>query len=527
MSTSDKSPDVIVIGAGPAGYVCAIRLAQLGKKVLVVERERVGGVCLNWGCIPVKALLHAAQTVRDAAEGKRMGLLFQNPEIDLVALYGWKARIVDRLVRGIEYLFKANGVEVMTGSARFVGPEQLAVTGEQEEMLAAQQFVIATGSKPVVLPGMEPDGHAVIDSNHALKLVELPRRLAIIGAGVIGLEFATLFSRLGAKVTVLELEKQILPGTDPELAALLQRLMQREGISFELGVKVSEIVRAPAVAVRYRPGADVTTKTPSADLGVNHRDTESQTNPKSEIQNPKSSVLTPDPGPYHQDTKTPSTDPGAQTPDPDFRSIEVDKVLVAVGRRPMSDELGLEWAGVKAERGFIRVDSGYRTSNERVFAIGDVTSGPLLAHRAMAEGIALAENIAGSGRKWKFKAMPSCVYTDPELATVGLSEPEAKAQGRAVKVARVPLSAVGRSLTLGRGEGLCKLICDAESDKVLGCAVVGPQADSLIAEAAVAVELGLTAEDLGRAVHPHPTMSELLFEAAEAIHGRAIHVANG
>ncbi len=465
MSTSNKAPDVIVIGAGPAGYVCAIRLAQLGKKTLVVERERVGGVCLNWGCIPVKALLHAAQTVRDAAEGKRMGLLFPNPEIDLVALYGWKARIVDRLVRGIEYQFKVNGVETMAGTARFVGPEQLAVTGEQEEMLTAPQFVVATGSKPVVLPGMEPDGHAVIDSNQALALVELPKRLAIIGAGVIGLEFATVFSRLGTKVTILELEKQVLPGTDPELAALLQKLMRREGIEFELGVKVSEVVREPAVAVRFA-GADAE------------------------------------------------------------KTLETDKVLVAVGRRPVSDELGLEWAGIKAERGFIKVDAGYRTSNERVFAIGDVTTGPLLAHRAMAEGIALAETIAQSGRKWRFKAMPACVYTDPELATVGLSEPEAKAQGRAVKVARVPLSAVGRSLTLGRGEGMCKLICDAETDKVLGCGIVGPQADSLVAEAAVAVELGLTADELGRAVHPHPTMSELLFEAAEAIHGRAIHVAN-
>lgn len=479
--------DVLIIGAGPAGYVCAIRLAQLGRKVTVVERERPGGVCLNWGCIPVKSLLHAAQTARDAVEGKRLGLMFQAPEIDLVALYSWKSRVVDRLVRGIEYLFKANGVELVRGKARFTGPDRVAVEStDAEKTLTADNFVIATGSIPVVLTGLEPNGKTVLDSNSALKLVELPKRLVIIGAGVIGLEFATIFSRLGCKVTVLELEKQVLPEFDPDLAAVAHKALAREGVEFHLGVRVQKIEHEPMLAVQYG-GFD----------GYGTQNTERITS---------------------------NADAGTSASTP--RSVEADKVLVAVGRRALSHELGLDWAGVKTDkRGFVKVDSSYRTSVGRIFAIGDVTEGPMLAHRAMAEGIALAELLAGE-RKWKFRAIPSCVYTDPEVAVVGLTETKAQEEGRKVKVSRIPLTAVGRSLTLGRSEGFCKMLVDADTDKVLGVGMAAPQADALISEAAVAVELGLTAAGLGRVVHPHPTMSELLFEAAEAIHGRAVHIAN-
>jgi len=463
---ADDKRDVIVIGAGPAGYVCAIRLAQLGRKVTLVERDRPGGVCLNWGCIPVKALLHAAQTVRDAVEGRRMGLKFPAPEVDLVALYGWKARIVDRLVRGVEYLLKANGVEYVKGTARFNAPDQLAVSTEREELsLTATDFVVATGSRPAELPGVEVNGRDVIDSDGALRLVELPARMAVIGAGVIGLEYATILARLGCKVTVLELTGQVLPGVEPDLAALVERAMRREGIEFHLNVNVQGVDRDDGLKVRYLMN-------------------ESE------------------------------------------QAFETDKVLVAIGRRPLSDEVGLDWTEAKTdERGFVRIDASYRAGTKHVFAIGDVTPGPMLAHRASAQGIALAEELAG-GKPWRFRAVPNCVYTDPELATVGLSEHEATEQGRKVKVARVPLNAVGRSLTLGRSEGICKLVVDAKTDKVLGASIVGPQADAIITEAAVAVELGLTADKLGRVVHPHPTMSELLFEAAEAIHGRAIHVVN-
>jgi len=462
-----RRADFLVIGAGPAGYVAAIRLAQLGRKAIVVERDRIGGVCLNWGCIPVKAVLHAAAMVRGAAEARRMGIVFGQPEVDFQALYGWKSRVVDRLVRGVEFLLRSNGVETVKGTARFADPRRVIVAqpdGTEAEFVA-ENVIIATGSNSTVLPGLEPDGRQVTDSTGALNLTRLPGRVAIIGAGAIGLEFATAFRRLGASVTVLELMPQLLPGFDADVSLAVRKAMQGEGIEFQLGVKVTGIDREPGLAVRYVSG--------------------------------------------EAEAK-----------------VETDAVLVAVGRKPLTAGLELDNAGVKVdERGFIAVDQKYRTSAGHVYAIGDVKPGLMLAHRAMADGIALAESLGG-GRQWRFKAVPSCVYTDPEVASVGISEADAAAQGLKVKVSRVPLSAVGRSLTLGRSDGLCKMVVDAETDKVLGVQIAAPQADVLIAEATVAIELGLTAAELGRVVHAHPTMSELLFEAAEAIHSKAIHIVN-
>lgn len=461
------SPDIVVVGGGPAGYVNAIRFGQLGRRVVLVERERIGGTCLNWGCIPVKALLHSAAIVRGAAEARRMGIRYGPPEIDILALYAYKSRIVDRLVRGVEFLLKANDVELVRGEARFTGPRRISVkTVKGEAELAAETVVIATGSKPVFPSGFEPDEKSVIDSDGALRLVQLPGRIAIIGAGVVGLEFATIFSRLGTRVTVLELLERALPGIDADVAASLQKTMAREGVEFRFGVRVEEIERSQPVRVRYSDGTGV-------------------------------------------------------------GEVEADQVLVSIGRIARTDGLEPAAAGVKLDRsGFVKVDSGYRTSAEGVFAIGDVVGGQLLAHKAMAEGLSLAEQVAGNGKGWKFRAVPACVYTDPEVAMVGVTEDEARSRELDVRTSRVPLSAIGRALTLGRNEGFGKLIVDARTDKVLGAGIVAPQADVLISEAALAVELGLTADKLGRVVHPHPTMSELLFEAAEAVHGRAIHVVN-
>jgi len=466
----EKIADTLIIGAGPAGYVAAIRLAQLGQKVIVAEMSRVGGVCLNRGCIPVKALLYAAAIIRNAAEARVMGIGFAPPQIDLVSLGSWKNRIVERLARGIEFLFKGNGVELMRGRAQFQGPKTIIITGQETVQVNARNIIIATGSEPAILTGLPVDHKKTIDSNSALNLVELPKSLAIIGAGAVGLEFATIFNRLGVKVTVLEICDQILPGVDRELAGLLQRLLEREGIEFRLGVKgvncpIDE--KAERARVCWQTAAGLT-------------------------------------------------------------ELDCDRVLIAVGRKPLTEGLGLELVGVQLDtRGFVITNDNFQTDVPGIYAIGDVRGGPLLAHKAMHEGLLLAEIIAGTCKPVrKNPAIPMVVYTDPELATVGLNAEQAEKQGIKVKVSRVPANAVGRALTLNRAEGLCKLVAEEKTGRILGAGILAPQADALISEAAVAVELGLTAEQIGQVVHPHPTMSELLFEANEAILNRAIHILN-
>jgi dihydrolipoamide dehydrogenase len=463
--------DVAIIGAGPAGYVAAIRLAQLGRRVVIIEAARVGGVCLNRGCIPVKALLHSASIIRNAAEARVMGISFPPPAIDIVSLGSWKARIVERLARGIEFLFKSNGVELIRGRAQILSPTRIKVAGAEETEIAARIVVVATGSEPAVLPGLVVDHRQVIDSNSALNLVELPRTLVVIGAGAVGLEFATIFNRLGVKVTVLEVCDQILPGIDSEIAGLLQRQMEQEGIEFKLGVK----------GVSCQPAVN----TPEAKVCWEERNEQ--------------------------------------------LTMGADKVLVAVGRKPMSENLGLQELGIKLNaQGFILTDGWFETNVRGIYAIGDVRGGMLLAHKAMHEGLMLAENLGKEKRAGGLQvpAIPMVVYTDPEFAAVGLSADQAEKQGIKVRVSRVPLTALGRPLTLGRAQGLCKVVAEEKSYRILGVSILAPQADVLIAEAAVAVELGLTAEQLGRVVHPHPTMSELLFEASQAVLGSAIHILN-
>lgn len=458
--------DVIVIGTGPGGYHAAIRAAQLGKKVLAVEAESIGGVCLNVGCIPTKALLHAAQELDVVKHGAVFGLEASNPSINLPKLGNWRDGIVKKLTGGVSQLFKGNKIDVKTGFAKFVGPKQIDVNGEVVE---GNTFVIATGSEPASLPGFEVDQKYVIDSTGALKVEDkFPKRLLCIGGGAIGLEFAQIYQRMGAAVTVIEFMAQILPAADSETANLLAKTLAKQGIGIKTGTK----------GVKYEKKKD--------GLYVTLEDVKS----------------------------------GKQ------ETLVVDKILVAVGRKPRSGGLGLEAAGVQlSERGFIKVNQKMETSAPGIYAIGDVASAPLLAHKAMKEGLVAAENAAGGNSAFDYQ-IPNVVYTSPEWAAVGMTEDEAAKAGYQVKVGKFPLSASGRAMTLEATNGLIKVVGDADTDLLLGVHMVGPNASDLIAEAALALEMGATVTDLALTVHAHPTLSEGLMEAAEHLHKQAIHIAN-
>jgi dihydrolipoamide dehydrogenase len=459
--------DAIVIGGGPGGYSCAIRLGQLGKKVLCVEQERLGGVCLNWGCMPTKALLHVGEVIHAAHEVKEMGIEFSEPKINLAALNKWKSKMVDDLVNGIGTLFKANKVESLTGTAEVVEATSVRVkkSDGSAETLSATNVVIATGSEPVGLPGFERNGTTILNSDDSVSLASLPKSILILGAGVIGLEFATIYERLGAEVTVVELADHALGDTDLEISTLMLRILKKQGINVHLKTKAS------SVSVK---GGKV-----SAVL-------------EGEISGTR----------------------------------EYDKVLVAVGRRARTSGIGLEKIGVKLERGFVAVDEQRRTNVPHLYAIGDCAGAPLLAHKAMKEGVVAAEAIAGQASAYDPMAVPNCVYTDPQIATAGLSEEQAKAAGYDISIGKFRLAALGRARTVGVSDGMVKLIGDKKTDFVLGVHIISPTAESMIAEAVLAIEMGATVEDIGLTMHPHPTFSEPIMEAAELIHGRAIHVVN-
>ena len=457
-----QSFDVVVIGGGPGGYVAALRAAQLGAKAAVIERDRVGGTCLVRGCIPTKALLQSAELYTLAKAGRQFGIVSPQIGLDWSAALARKAGVVDKLVKGVEGLLKAGGVSLISGTARLAGKGTVDVSGER---IQAKDIVIATGSAVARIPlkGAE----LTIDSDQILELKEIPGRLAVIGGGVVGMEFAAMFAALGCKVTVLEMLPQVLPMVDADLVAVYAKHLAGLGGEIHTNAKVEGVgKRNGGLQVRFSSGGE-------------------------------------------------------------GGAVDADQVLLAVGRVPYTLGLEAEKAGVKLERGRVVVDEHLHTTADGVWAIGDVIGGIMLAHVASYEGVCAVENITGhSDRIPDYHAAPNCIYTDPEIAHVGLGEKEAKEQGLDVKVGRFPFAASARALTLGQSEGFVKVIADASSGRLLGAHIIGPRATDLIAEATLAVQNGLTLEQIDLTIHAHPTLPESLMEAALAAQGRAIHITN-
>jgi dihydrolipoamide dehydrogenase len=458
--------DVLVIGAGPGGYVAAIRAAQLGLKVACAEgRETLGGTCLNVGCIPSKALLHASELYEEAAGGHlaKLGVKLGKVELDLDAMHAQRLDAVKGLTGGIEFLFKKNKVEWLKGYAAFTGKDSVKV-GDRE--IRAKNIVIATGSSVTPLPGVEVDQKVVVDSTGALELAKVPDHLVVIGGGVIGLELGSVWRRVGAKVTVVEYLDQILPGFDGDVRKEAAKLFKKQGIEFKTGTKVTGVT----------------------------------------VKGKKATI-----------TLEPAKGGEAQT-------IEADNVLVAIGRKPNTDGLALDQAGLSVNaRGQIETDHSFKTAVPGIWAIGDVIPGPMLAHKAEDEGIAVAENIAGQTGIVNHDLIPSVVYTMPEIAGVGLTEEAAKERGE-VKVGKFPMAGNSRAKTNHEPDGFVKVIADAKTDRVLGVWIITSVAGTMIAQAAQAMEFGATSEDIAYTCHAHPTHSEAIKEAAMAVTGKPIHV---
>jgi len=459
----ESTTQLVVLGAGPGGYTAAFRAADLGLRVTLVEREpTLGGVCLNVGCIPSKALLHAAKVIADARDMAAHGVSFGAPTIDLGALRGWKDKVVGQLTGGLKSLAKQRKVEVLSGEGRFADAHTLAVTGAdgQVNRLRFEQAIIAAGSQPIRLPGLPYEDPRIIDSTGALALTDIPQRLLVIGGGIIGLEMATVYAELGSEVTVVELSDGLMPGADRDLVKPLEKRLKTRFTAIHLQTKLSRVTAGKDALVASFEGATA-------------------------------------------------------LPDAPF-----DRVLVAVGRRPNGALIDADKAGIAVDaRGFIGVDEQMRTNQPHIFAIGDVIGNPMLAHKATHEGKVAAEVAAGHKAAFDARVIPSVAYTDPEIAWVGLTETEAAARGIVVEKAVFPWAASGRALSLGRSEGLTKLLFDPNDKRIVGAGIVGPSAGDLIAEAALAIELSCDAEDIGLTIHPHPTLSETLGMAAEMFSG--------
>ncbi len=462
--------DLIVIGTGPGGYVCAIRAAQLGLKTAVVEkRATFGGTCLNVGCIPSKAMLHASELYEEAGHSfAQMGIKVGKPSVDLAALLKYKEQNVDSNVKGVAFLFKKNKIDAFHGAGRVVAPGKVEVTDAdgKTQMLETENIVIATGSDVVRLNGIDIDEKRIVSSTGALELGKVPQKLLIVGAGIIGLELGSVWRRLGAEVTIVEFLDHILPGIDSEVARQFHRLLQKQGVAFKLSCKVTAVdTSGKMLKVKVEPAGGGAAET-----------------------------------------------------------IEADVVLVAIGRVPYTEGLGLDAVGVKRDnRGRVIVDPHFQTNVAGIYAIGDVIAGPMLAHKAEEEGVALAEILAGQAAHVNYEVIPNVVYTYPEIASVGKTEEELKAAGIAYQVGKFPFAANARARANLMTEGFVKILADAKTDRVLGVHILGPDAETMIAEAAIAMEFGASSEDIARTCHAHPTLSEAVKEAALAIAKRAIN----
>ncbi len=470
---SESRYDAVVIGAGPGGYPTAIRLGQLKVKTAIIEREYMGGVCLNVGCIPSKAVIHAAKTFEKIGHADTMGISVAKPTIDMGKLQSWKGGVVQKLTSGVRTLLKGNGVDVIDGTARLgkSGPDGHRVivqTPKGEHTIVAKNVVLATGSRPFEIPGFKTDQKRILDSTGALALDQVPKRMVVIGGGYIGLELGMVYAKFGTKVTVVEALPSILASMDKDCVGVVARKLKKMGVE----------VMVKAKAKSWEDKGDRAVLTVELE--------------------------------------------GGQT-----ATIDTDVILVSVGRRPNSEGLGLDVAGVATGKGgYVVADDQLRTNVPGIYAIGDLIGGMMLAHKATKEGEVVAEIIAGHKAAMDIRTIPAVVFTDPEIASAGLTEDEARAKGHDLKIGKFPFAALGRALSVNDTEGLAKVICDAKSEEILGVHIVGNGASDLISEAALAIEMGAVVQDLNLTIHPHPTLSEAVREAAAAAIGEAVHIIN-
>jgi dihydrolipoamide dehydrogenase len=464
---SDKY-NLVVIGSGPGGYVAAIRATQLGLKTAVVEREYIGGVCLNWGCIPSKTLLYATELIRTIATAKRAGIVAENVSIDIDTLRRHKETTVKRLTGGIKLLLEKSGVDIIEGEASFASEKTIKVTKDGfEREISADNFIIATGASPFDLPMIPVDGEIVVGARETINLPRVPKNMLVVGAGPIGVEMGSIYNTLGAKVTVVELLDAVLPMLDADISAAAQTALKKQGLDFILSSKVT-------ASEKKGDTMDVTIETPD----------------------------------------------GART-------MNFDMVLVSAGMKPNTGSLGLDKAGVKMDkRGFIVVDGTMKTSTEGIYAIGDVTGGILLAHKASHEGVVAAEVVAGQGHSADWKAVPYAVFIEPEVAGIGMTEQDAIKAGRKIKIGKCPLGAVGKAVATLTADGFAKVICDEETDAILGIHMIGSHAGDIIYAGTTLLEMDGTGEDLGKMMAVHPTLSEALMEAGLHVNKKAIHIIN-